>query len=205
MNDSINIVHFQAVGLKSVSLLTSGWLRQNVPFNLSRITASSLSHPQRSKRGGQIYCVQMPSSVFCWLSTPAVFFFLWLNYNHEGCPMPLSPANDIWQWIEDLLRLFMIARPILTFTGDPHRPNHQHPTAPRVSAALLQAWAFAASAHFRLQSPFQSSSRHDGLFHLLLFTQLFNHSAPFRSAVSSLTCFKMNHWFKLYDWALRHE
>lgn len=153
MNESINIVNFQPIGLKSVSLLTSRWLTQNVPFNFSRVITSNLSHPQRSKqRGANVTVFKCPSSYFRWLSALAVF--LSLMYNHEGCLTRLSPANDIWQWLDDLLRLFMIARPSLTFTGDapPHPPNH--PAAPCVSAALLQAWAFAASAHFKLQSSF---------------------------------------------------
>lgn len=88
-----------------------------------------MSHPQRSKqRGANITVFKCWSAYFRWLSTAAVF--LWL-YNHEGCLTRLSPANDSWQRLDDLLRLFMIARPILTFTGDPHTPpNHHHPTAP---------------------------------------------------------------------------
>lgn len=205
MNESINILNFQPIGLTCIPLLTSRWLTQSVPFNFSRVTASNLSHPQRSKqRGANITVFKCWSAYFCWLSTAAVF--LWLKYNHEGCLTRLSPANDSWQRLDDLLRLFMIARPILTFTGDPHTPQTTTTLPPPcVSATLLQAWAFAASAHFRLQSLFESSSRHNGLFHLLLFTQLFNHSALFHYVVSSLFCLKMNHWFKLNEWALRHE
>lgn len=131
MNESINILNFQPIGLTCIPLLTSRWLTQSVPFNFSRVTASNLSHPQRNKqRGANITVFKCWSAYFCWLSTAAVF--LWLKYNHEGCLTRLSPANDSWQRLDDLLRLFMIARPILTFTGDPpHPPNHHHhPTAP---------------------------------------------------------------------------
>lgn len=126
MNESINIVNFQPIGLKSVSLLTSRWLTQNVPFNFSRVITSNLSHPQRSKqRGANVTVFKCPSSYFRWLSTLAVF--LSLKYNHEGCLTRLSPANDIWQWLDDLLRLFMIARPSLTFTGDAPPPPPKPP------------------------------------------------------------------------------